>query len=379
MSVFTHISEENALEKVREDPGGGGRPVGFGKPGGFWLAPDMGWIDLISSRKSWEIAGDIVAQSAQGFVFTKEFYDVVFRDKPADEYVEGTVLQTSAPKTTHFVYQFTIDPSKFVTDLKAESKGSIFTLTAGNLAAFLAKVEEVHADIKENRSRYPSTPTYTTFQGATGVARIGWFHQTYMADHWAGIMFDESLFTPELKAAHKWIPLLEIPSLCLWHPGSFLGLPRIEEPNPQYESQMSDLASWRANYGKDWLPEKTIVYGKIRDEDLKAVLTWVGTPLDLRKKLNEGNPYSRYRLSPMKPYLSKMWVAGVTKDSPHLVLILRNGELVPGAKPAFEEALKGGRRRTSRSGRGRTFRRKAGRRNKNGGRPTRKSKHGRNQ
>lgn len=373
--VFTHVSEDNPLEQIKDTPGGG-RPIGYGKPAGFWLAPGLSWIDLIASRKSWEIAGPIVAEAdpSYRFEFTKDFYDSVFRGAPVEDYVSGTPLRPislSSPKggTTHFVYQFTIDASKFSTDINAPRRDGIYTITASNVAEFLSTVDRIHADVKANRANYPEGTGYNVFRDATGNARIGWFHQTYMADRWAGVYFDESLFTPELKKTHQWIDLSELPSLCLWHPVSFFDLPRKEVPNPNYEYEMANLAYWRMSRGPTWEPPKTFSYGMPRDDDLKAVLTVVGTPEALKEKLQKGNPYTRFPLPPLKPYLGKLWVAGVTQESPRLVMIMRNGKFVGDAETTFGEATKGGRRR-----RGRTFRRKPMRRNKNGGRPTRKSK-----
>lgn len=367
------------MEQISDIPGGG-RPIGYGKPAGFWLAPELAWVDLVASRKSWEITGDIVKEAAPEyrFEFTKEFYDDVFRGVPAEDYVSGTPLRPIPPSsakggTTHFVYQFAIDSSKFSTDIDAPARDRIYTITASNLADFLSTVVRIHADVNANRANYPAGTTYTVFRDATGNARIGWFHQTYMADHWAGVYFDESLFTPELKKEHEWIRMIEIPSVCLWHPVSFLGLPVKEVPNPNYEREMAGLDYWRASRGPTWEPEKTRSFGLVREDDLKAVLTLVGSPSNLTEKLQKGNPYKRYSLPPLKAYLSKLWVAGVAQESPRLVMIMRNGKFVGDAETTFGEATKGGRRR-----RGRTFRRTFRRRDKNGGRPTRKSKPRRN-
>ena len=65
---------------------------------------------------------------------------------------------------------------------------------------------------------------------------------------------------------------------------------------------------------------------------------------------------SYLNMPPLEPYRSKLYVAGLLADKSGVVMILRKGQ----------GELKGG-------GRGRTFRRKPKRRNKNGGRSTRKS------
>lgn len=355
--VFTHVSDNRALEYVYESVSADKTVLRTGKPGGFWLAPDLTWIDLIAKRKSWEIAGAIVeeAEPAYRFDFTKEFYDDVFRGTPAEDYTEGTPLQpisvTQAGQSgIHFVYQFSVEASKFRPTLDTPSLDATLTLTAEGLPAFLAKIESVHADARAHPDRYAGR-LYDRFRDATDpTARRGLFFQSFLADHWGGIFFDTSLFTDELKKEHAWIFNLELPTLCLWHPTRILGLIP----------------------GTVTLPSSTEPIGRFRPDDLKAVLMLTGTPERLARLVQKGNEYARVPLPPLKPYLSKLWVAGAATDTPRLVMLMRKGELVPGAQSTFGAALKGGSR-------GRTFRRKPRRRNKNGSRLARQSLRRRNQ
>lgn len=336
--VFTHVSMEVPIARLENRDWMGGRAVAVGKPGGFWMAPELTWIGLISSRQSWEIAAEIVplVRAEERFSHTLEFYEDVFRDKKIPDYVPGTPLKKIGSSTvfgkTHFVYQAAIPSSRFVETFDSPSPSSVYRLTAPALDAFLARVDPWYdTTVSETTPRYPKEKAFP--------GRLADYFRESLAVTWGGVFFDASLFTEELKAKHRWIRDTEIPSMCLWKPVDVLGLD----------------ASSATNF----------------EPFLKAVLTLVDSKEMVATKLHKPDQFSRR--PPLLPYKSMTSMAAWTAEDT-LVMVMRKGKFVASAKDAEGKKLlmPGGRRP-----RGRTFRRKPKRRNKNGGRSTRKSKHGR--
>lgn len=330
--VFTHVSTDRPIEALTNRRGYGGKATLVGKPAGFWMAPGLSWVALIAARDSWEIAGEIVPTVRPGerFRHTLAFYKDVFETERVPDFTAGTSLNplgASALDHTHFVYQVEL-PSDVVSETPDRTK--LFRLTAGGLDDFLALVDPWYdSTLAGTTAQYPRTKPFGP--------RLADYYELVMAPVWGGILFDASLFTPELTAAHRWIHDLEIPTMCLWNPVDVLALPATE-----------------TNF----------------QTSLKAVLTLVGDAQSLAKTILTGRQFTG-RTPPLKPYLPMLFVAGVTTDD-RLVMIMRKGKIAPGAKRDGKIVLSGGRR-------GRTFRRKPKRKNKNGSRSTRKSKHGRNQ
>lgn len=347
--VFTHVSYGKPLSGIADRIRSGGRPVvQDGKPAGFWLAPDLSWIDLISSRKSWEIAGEIVKETRpeHRFEFTKDYYDDVFRGKPAEDYTPGTPLRdvgATSPSGgfTHFVYQFSVDMSRATDNLDDPDLTRIFRMTPSNMDEFLRRAMAWYEEEAQKNDPLLGRLTET-------LAKLGFYHQRFMATRWGGIFFDSALYTPELEEAHRWIKNTEIPTLCLWHPIGVLGLKT--KTDPATGAVVGDPSP-----------------------NLAAVLTIVGTKKQFGQRI-QGKDSTKS--GPLRPYASpgdKLYVAGIATDRPRLVMIMRKGKFVPTAidREKKELLLTGGVR-------GRTFRRTFRRRDKNGRRPTRKSKHRRN-
>jgi hypothetical protein len=330
--VFTHVSTEIPIKFVANRVGAGGKATLVGKPAGFWMAPGLSWVALVNSRQSWEIAAEIVplVRPADRFSHTLEFYEDVFEEKRVPDYVPGTPLKKIFASTifdkTHYVYQVEIPASTIVETFDAPDPKQVFRLTAPALEAFLAKVDPWYKTIAGTTAQYPKEKPFG--------GRLADYYREFMAPKWGGIFFDASLFTEELKTKHRWIHDLEIPSLCLWKPLDVLNLPASE-----------------TNF----------------EPFLKAVLTLVGDKQALAEKIHKGHGPSVTPI-PLKPYINKLYVAAWTADDT-LVMIMRKGKFVESSKPGGKLALPGGRRL-----RGRTFRRTFRRRDKNGGRLTRKSK-----
>lgn len=326
--MFTHISTDRPIDALTNRRGYGGKATMVGKPAGFWMASELSWVSLVASRQSWEIASDIVSvvRDSDRFRHTLEFYKDAIEDVRVPDFTPGTTLNPlggSAVDHTHFVYQVELSPDA-MSDTPNRTK--LFRLTAPALDSFLAAVDPW----------YESTLAGTTAQHPRDKPfgkRLADYYEVVMAPVWGGILFDESLFTPDLKATHRWIHDTEVASLCLWNPVDVLKLPETDTNFKPF---------------------------------LKAVLTLVGSAASLAKTILKGREFTG-RTPPLKPYLPLLFVAGVT-TSDTLVMIMRKGTLVQGAKQDGKIVLSGGRR-------GRTFRRKPKRSNKNGHRFTRKSKH----
>ena len=338
-SLFTHVSTDVPIQFLTNRAWAGGKAALVGKAAGFWMAPGLSWIALVTSRQSWEIAAEVVTEVRESdrFTHTLEFYEDVLGGKPIPDYTPGTPLKRIGNSTvfdkTHYVYQVEIPDDVFVEKDEAPDRTKVFRLTAPALDTLLAKVNPWYdATVAGSTAQYPEAKEFG--------GRLADYYREFMAPKWGGIFFDASLFTEELKEKHQWIKDTEIATLCLWNP---LDVLKLEATDTNFQPF------------------------------LKAVLTLAGDTKTIVEKIKVGHAPSVTPI-PLKPYFSKLYIAGWTTDD-KLVMIMRKGRFVESAKDASGKGvlLPGGRRRS----RGRTFRRKPMRRHKNGGRPTRKSKHGR--
>jgi hypothetical protein len=341
--MYTHITDY-ALDIILDQPSKDKGTSVYGKPEGFWFAPDLEWVKLMSKKGDLDIRAAIQSPKSSARVINSvaeirapkylEMYEWVlgYRKGGSPPMVtkETKLSQNGVPHNgNHFVYQFSLD-GKLEEDIENPSLDKVFKLTAENEAEFLAKV---NGTMKQDY--------LGLLEVGKQAKRLGRYYVMYMSKLWGGIVFDESLFAPELfdkslfdepwstqanQSRLTWKHYLEVPSGCLWHPSIVLGLTPLKEiPKPR----PLDPPTTRAGEA----PPPT------------AVLAWAGSKKEADNQVEL-----------MGKWAGKVSVPGFD-DQENLVFFHFNGP------PA-----KGGRR-------GRTFRRKPKRSNKNGRRFTRKSKH----
>jgi hypothetical protein len=223
---------------------------------------------------------------------------------------EGKTLQVP-PMDPHFVYRFSLDDA-FVTDINASAKDKVFRLTAENEAEWEAMFQDWAESVESEKARM-----LTEYLATTGVRE--------------GDPRAKNLKTNRLLADF-YVEVMTIEWGGIYFDGSlFAGA---VEPG-----------SWKANLevesGCLWSPRNVLgVPGCIAPN---AVIAFAAS----------ADQAARRAAEPLiAPYADRLFLAGVTTDD-HVAF--------------FQTPSVGGRRR------GRTFRRKAVRRNKYGSRLARKS------
>ena len=313
---YTHVSER-PIAALRDTLVSGGPAVRSGKPAGFWLAPGLTWIELLARRPELggtEVLGSWDVAGSVGAV--RKGDDFRFTKEIYDDVLGDKRIPDYGPGTALADVDISSATGKThfvyqfdIPDDRISEAPSLQTIRRLTASTLDAFLAEVPPWYASVAGTSPATPKDASF-----ASQLAMFFRMSLAPQWGGILFDKSLFTSELTTAHPWIRDLEVESLCLWHPTQILTL---------------------------------------QPDSLVAVITIVGSKAVLDKKL-AGVSY--LNMPPLEPYRSKLYVAGLLADKSGVVMILRKGQ----------GELKGG-------GRGRTFRRKPKRRNKNGGRSTRKS------
>jgi hypothetical protein len=328
--MYTHITEYR-LDILQDQPSKDNRTSTYGKPVGFWFAPDLEWAKLMSAKGDLGIRAALLSDKSPArvheYVKTRapkylEMYEwaLGYRKEGSPPMVtEETKLSPyDVPYSgNHFVYQFSLD-GKLENDMEKPGLDKVFNLTADYEAKFLAKVND---EMKESAHTFRnSTEEYKQVQ------LLGRYYITRMSNLWGGIVFDKSLFAGPV-VNWSWKYYLEVPSGCLWHPSLVLGLKTPKEmPVPRSVLEPPTTGAGEA-------PPPT------------AVLAWAWS--------REG---ANGKAKLLEKWGDKLSIAGFD-DKENLVFFLLNGQPPAG------------------KGRGRTFRRKPKRSNKNGRRFTRKSKH----
>jgi hypothetical protein len=252
-----------------------------------------------------------------------EFYQWALGEKEGTPQMwnESTELTTTNLPTNangiHYVYQFSLD-GKLENDITKPDLTKVFNLTAENEKEWLAYVKEDAA--KSNISSAISESVL-----------LGNYYSAVMSRQWGGINFDASVFSSASSLRSPWKYYVERASGCLWNPVLVLGLPEIDTntlpPPSPYQTSFPI-----ARAGKAPLPSAVLSFATSKTQADSLLAT----------------------------HGERLSVAGIDKDNQLVFFVFRGRRL--------GSTEKGGRR-------GRTFRRKAKRSNKNGGRPSRKSKH----
>jgi hypothetical protein len=346
--VYTHITND-VLKAFDDTPKPFDKVAAYGKPLGFWYAPDLVWPQLLSDKDAWYVRqGTLVSceppppppkpsskkkkpvvpfeelpwvkalpEAERARIFAAqaasdaaipieaarkekrkgkiiEFYEWVFGKKTGEPPMWESGVTNNLPTVfdrPHVVYQFSME-GKFEDDFDKPDLKKVFNLTSATLDGFLAKVREEMKDTQ-----------YARVEGLSSNSVIGRYYVERMSKVWGGINFDKSLF-PEVLVPGTWQCYMERPSGCLWHPAAVFGS---DTPPP---------------------PTAILAWARSRSEADQIVSGWGSA--------------------------GKLSVAGVDEAG---TLVFYNISKVGGGR------------------RGRTFRRKAKRSNKNGRRFTRKSKH----
>lgn len=355
--LYTHITDR-VIASFSDDPMSFNTTASFGKPVGFWYAPELIWATLLSEKGDWSIRtgiydpeqtemqlrrlapkkpprplqeekwfqresperqAEILAATAEvprmkevkkmRSPIILEFYEWALGKRTGDPpmWTEKTEMSSNALpsefKGYHVVYQFSLE-GKFESDFNKPDVNKVFNLTKDNEEAFMRFVKE-QMGVKE--------------EDLLSNDVLGKYYRDKMSKQWGGINFDSSVFTiTEKRCAEPrgcWKYYTERPSGCLWRPATLLGNP----PPP-------------------------------------TVLAWAQT----KERADE-------ILTNMRQYSDKLYIAGF--DSKEALVFFHIGRTSTPSVASGEAGT------LALEGRGRTFRRKTKRTNKNGRRFTRKSKH----
>lgn len=134
-AVYTHIAQPRPIDVLVDNIGGGGKATFGGKPGGFWFTKDRIWVDLLTRKGQWKVTAELLGTPGQRpRPYISDAYACVIEGK-CKAFEEGMPLQSSVSSDPHFVYRFSLDDA-FVSDIHSPDRQKVFYLDSSNEAEF---------------------------------------------------------------------------------------------------------------------------------------------------------------------------------------------------------------------------------------------------
>lgn len=184
----------------------------FGKPVGLWYAHDTTWIDREATKGKPKYAYKYQFPLEGKFVddISKPDITKIFRLTSSNigQFEESFKAYLSETLKTKQAKLYVIALNSVYTDLRTDEE-KVAPMDYKKYDQLLLKTAK---DFIKGNATHPKISV------ALRLIEYGDYLENRMRPVWGGIDYDESLFTDDLKKQYPFIPYVEIPSGCLWHP-----------------------------------------------------------------------------------------------------------------------------------------------------------------